>query len=268
MTILNLNGPAGKAPRTKKAVRAWMGVGLLVAVLGIGSTFAATIQLNSNQNTEFGQGVQSTVYCGGTSATLTGTPMSTYKNTDSKFYLTAIQVSGIPKACNGVNFVLSFYAATLPALDLVKDNSVAKVTTPTVLWLDGTRYFPKGSSGSSCQDNPKASQSYNSSSAYAAASDVSLVGALLSLNRYSYVSPCTYATLSNISSDGTYGTFTINLSQSYTLAYSSDLLKIVVETQNDSIGLDVGLKPCTDKGSSKYDCTKSSGSSGDRGIFA
>ncbi|CAN2213590.1 hypothetical protein MCEMRE212_01048 [Candidatus Nanopelagicaceae bacterium] len=268
MSILNLNSPQGGAPKARKATKIWMGVGLLVAVLGVGSTFAASITLNNNQSTEFGQGVQSTVYCGGTTATLTATPMSTFKNTDSKFYLTAVQVSGIPKACNGVNFALSFYGSTLPALTLLTDNSVAKIQTPAVLWLDGSRYFPKGGSGSSCQDNPKASSTYNSSTSYSSSSDVSLVGALLSLSRSSYVSPCTYASLSNVSSDGTYGTFTINFTQTYVLAYSSDLQKIVVETQNDTLGLDTTVKPCTDKGSSKYDCTKSSGSSSDRGIFS
>lgn len=268
MSILNLNSQPSGAPRGHKATKIWMGVGLLVAVLGLGSTFAASISLNSNQPTEFGQGVQSTVYCGGTSATLTATPMSTFKNTDSKFYLTAVQVSGIPKACNGVNFVMSFYGSTLPALNLLTDNSVVKIQTPAVLWLDGTRYFPKGSSGSACQDNPKSSNTYNSSSSYASSSDVSLVGALLSLSRSSYVSPCTYASLSNISSDGTYGTFTINFTQTYVLAYSSDLQKIVVETQNDTLGLDTSLKPCTTMPSSKWDCTKSSGSAGDRGIFS
>ena len=53
MSILNLNGPAGRAPRSKKATKVWLGVGLLVAVLGIGSTFAANISINSGTNTEF-----------------------------------------------------------------------------------------------------------------------------------------------------------------------------------------------------------------------
>ena len=64
MTILNLNGPTGRAPRGKKTVRAWMGVGLVIAVLGIGSTFAANIGITNNNKSEFGQGVSQTVYCG------------------------------------------------------------------------------------------------------------------------------------------------------------------------------------------------------------
>ena len=81
MSILNLNSPQGRGPVGKKSAKLWMGVGLLVAVLGIGSTFAANITLNSpGGTTEFGQGVSQTVYCGGdTSVTIT--PISTYSNT-------------------------------------------------------------------------------------------------------------------------------------------------------------------------------------------
>ena len=81
MSILNLNTSAGRDPRSKKSLKMWMGAGLLVAVLGIGSTLAANITLNSpSGTTEFGQGVTQTVYCGGdTSVTIT--PLSTYVNT-------------------------------------------------------------------------------------------------------------------------------------------------------------------------------------------
>jgi hypothetical protein len=81
MSILNLNTPQGRGPVGKKSAKIWMGVGLLAAVLGFGSTFAANITLNSpGGTTEFGQGVSQTVYCGGdTSVTIT--PISTYSNT-------------------------------------------------------------------------------------------------------------------------------------------------------------------------------------------
>ncbi len=80
MTILNLNGPASREPRSKKTVRAWMGVGLVIAVLGIGSTFAANINLGNNDESEFGQGVTKTVYCGDNTAyPITITPISAFK---------------------------------------------------------------------------------------------------------------------------------------------------------------------------------------------
>jgi len=81
MSLLNLNSPAGQSPRGKGSSRAWMGIGLIVAVLGIGSTFASNITLNSPEgNTEFGQGVTQTVYCGGDKS-VTITPISSYQNT-------------------------------------------------------------------------------------------------------------------------------------------------------------------------------------------
>jgi hypothetical protein len=81
MSILNLNAPQGRGPVGKKSVKLWMGVGLLAAVLGFGSTFAASITLNQpGGTTEFGQGVTQTVYCGGDQS-VTITPLSTYQNT-------------------------------------------------------------------------------------------------------------------------------------------------------------------------------------------
>ena len=81
MSLLNLNSPAGRGPRGKSSSRAWMGFGLVIAVLGIGSTFASNIILNSpDLTTEFGQGVTQTVYCGGDQS-VTITPISTFVNT-------------------------------------------------------------------------------------------------------------------------------------------------------------------------------------------
>jgi hypothetical protein len=56
-----------------------MGIGLVIAVLGVGSTLASTITINSGQNTEFGQGVERTVYCGGNKQ-ISVTPISGYIN--------------------------------------------------------------------------------------------------------------------------------------------------------------------------------------------
>ena len=80
MSLLNLNTSAGRGPRGKKSLKMFMGAGLLVAVLGIGSTLAANITLNSPiGETEFGQGITQTVYCGG-DAVVTVTPTSGYSN--------------------------------------------------------------------------------------------------------------------------------------------------------------------------------------------
>jgi len=81
MSLLNLNSPAGQSPRGKKSLKMWMGAGLLVAVLGIGSTFAANIQINNNRDSEFGQGLTQTVYCGQEEdESITVTPISAFVN--------------------------------------------------------------------------------------------------------------------------------------------------------------------------------------------
>ena len=81
MSILNLNAPQGRGPIGKKSAKIWMGVGLLAAVLGFGSTFAANITLNSPEgSTEFGQGVTQTVYCGEGESSVTVSPASVYVN--------------------------------------------------------------------------------------------------------------------------------------------------------------------------------------------
>jgi hypothetical protein len=54
-----------------------VGFGLVIAVLGIGSTFAANIQINNNANIEFGRGFTQTVFCGGAHE-VTVAPISTY----------------------------------------------------------------------------------------------------------------------------------------------------------------------------------------------
>ena len=81
MTLLNLNSSEGRSPRGKKSSRVWMGFGLIIAVLGLGSTFAANININGDRPSEFGQGLTQTVYCGeNEEETITVTPISAFVN--------------------------------------------------------------------------------------------------------------------------------------------------------------------------------------------
>jgi hypothetical protein len=54
-----------------------VGFGLVIAVLGIGSTFAANIQINNDADIEFGRGFTQTVFCG-REQEVTIAPISTY----------------------------------------------------------------------------------------------------------------------------------------------------------------------------------------------
>jgi len=240
MSLLNLNGPAGKAPRSKNSSRAWMGIGLVIAVLGIGSTFASSITINNGSDTEFGQGVQRTVYCGGTATTLTVAPISAYKNksgttTDpaGTFYVTGIRVSNIPTACDGVNFVVSLYdtSADTSALPIAYSSS-ATLVTPTVYWrtsssngLNGVYKGPTvtGTPGASCQV-VTANKWSGTGGGY---------GALLSLSRTQFVDPCSVAYLSVKAN-----TFQINVKSGSGIT-NADIItagRIVIETQEDTFG--------------------------------
>ena len=102
--------------------------GKLLVVLAIAagfffqSTFAANIGLTSNGSTEFGQGVQQTIFCGGSSAVITVKPTSTFTNAQGAgaYYMSSIQVSGIPSECAGVDFTLqAFDSASSTALPII-----------------------------------------------------------------------------------------------------------------------------------------------------
>lgn len=280
MSILNLNAPQGRAPRNKKSTKIWLGVGLLVAVLGIGTTFAANIVLNGGSNTESGQGVQSIVFCGGSSQTITATPFSAYKNkyNSAGFNLTSIKVTGIPKACDNTDFIISVYPT--PALyDYSSSTDPLSISgtgmkLANVLWFDGgTNKYPKVTTGNSlasgCDANPYASSTPTSNKTVSS-TNVTNTGALLSVGRMTYSSGCTYAYISAISADtggssSGNGSFTVTFNSGNTLADSTSLSKIVVETQNDILA-GTALKPCAVSGSS-FDCTTSSGGAGTLGLM-
>ena len=226
MSILNLNGPSGRAPRSKSAVKVWMGIGLVIAVLGVGSTLASTITINGGTKTEFGQGVQRTVYCGGNKE-ITVTPVSKYlniaeptatpsaepsedptpaENPAGSFYLSAIKVSDIPTECSGVDFVLTVYdqlgGAEPIAIATYREDPIK---TPTVYWVDAT--------------NPM------------------VYGGLLSKSRDSY-SPTDGATLKVNDKNAGLGSFEILFKAEADHALINDVGRIVIETQTDTFGAD------------------------------
>ncbi len=84
MSLLDLNSGKGSSPRMKRGVKLWIGAGLVAAVVGIGSTLASNITLNSGNTTEFGQGVAQTIFCGGSSADVMVTPISSYVNSETQ----------------------------------------------------------------------------------------------------------------------------------------------------------------------------------------
>ena len=126
MEILNLGGSNDSSgPAPKKKFKVLLGVGLLAAVMGMGSTLAASITLSSGSPVEFGQGVAATTAC---DQTLTVTPYSTYANretaTAGDFLFSSVTISNLDTAttntsdgrgCGGRVLVLKAYTDTTTA---------------------------------------------------------------------------------------------------------------------------------------------------------
>ena len=99
MEILNLGGSQEPSARpSKKKFKVVLGIGLLAGVMGIGSTLAATVSINTGATVEFGQGVAATTAC---DSALTVTPGNTYVNdtqtsgSTSNFQMRSITLSGL-----------------------------------------------------------------------------------------------------------------------------------------------------------------------------
>ena len=136
MSLLNLNSPAGQSPRGKKSLKMWMGAGLVVAVLGIGSTFAAQININQDEDTEFGQGVTKTVYCGADDdeeETITVSPLSKFVNGTSYRRLVRAGVQAVPENSFTARFATSSYSGSSDFI--VSAMATKVVNNRTGVWL-------------------------------------------------------------------------------------------------------------------------------------
>jgi len=80
------------------------------------STLAANINLSSSGPVEFGQGIQVTTACSG-STSLVITPNSSFVNASGAgaFYFSSVRVSNIPSTCYGVDFSINAYGETSTA---------------------------------------------------------------------------------------------------------------------------------------------------------
>jgi hypothetical protein len=227
MSILDLgNGPTrpSSSGKSKKAI---LGLGLLVAVLGIGSTLASTISINANQNIEFGQGVQQSVYCGdGGEKTITVTPSSAFSNSETgTFGLQSIEVADIPDDCSDMNFVVTIYGNSPSSLPKrLAYGSSGAMELANIWWANGC---------TEDEPNCRLSQSL----------DVVTPGyALISKAKNSFSSTAGLATVEPDSSSQ----FTIYFDSGR--LPSNDVRKIVIETQEDTFGFEqcLALVDCTE----------------------
>jgi len=110
MTLLIFEPAKPRRSGTKKPLKIILGIGALVGTIALGSTFAASINLNDSGPVEFGQGVAQTVACSGDDS-ITVTPTSQFINSDGAggYYFTSVSLSEIPTDCIGVGFTITAY---------------------------------------------------------------------------------------------------------------------------------------------------------------
>lgn len=102
-------------------------ISALATALFFGGTYAANININAGSSTEFGQGVLSTVVCGGDPINVKVTPLISFKNSSGagNYEVSQIKVSDIPTRCNGNVFTLKAWGETGGELPLYrKKNSI------------------------------------------------------------------------------------------------------------------------------------------------
>ena len=111
MAILNFNeGGRSRAPKNKK-FKLIFGTGLLAITLGLSSTLAANININSGP-VEFGQGVVMTIACSG-GDTINVKPVATYDTPTATYLMSNITFSHIPDSCLDKGFAISAYKSTV-----------------------------------------------------------------------------------------------------------------------------------------------------------
>jgi hypothetical protein len=123
MSTLRFNELEPKRAGRTKPLSTILGIGALVGALALGTTFAANINLNGENNVEFGQGVVTTAAC---DSTINVAPVSTFVNASpsaspaARFELGSIVFSGIDTtACDGKTFTIKAFGDTGGALVLV-----------------------------------------------------------------------------------------------------------------------------------------------------
>jgi hypothetical protein len=213
MSILDLGTGPSRPSVGKKSTRIFLGFGLLVAVIGIGSTFASTISINANQDIEFGQGVERTVFCGGAKS-ITVTPISSFANSsgDGTFGLTGITVSDIPEECSDRNFIIKVYDDISPTPLVLSREGNDGMDRANVWWAAGC---PGDDNAPTCR-----------LADYATEEGV----ALLSKNTEYFEPVGDLARVEN----ATDKSFTVIFGR--TVQNTEAVKKIVIETQNDSFG--------------------------------
>ena len=133
MSLLNFE-PSGPMPKgEKKSLKIFLGIGLLVGTVALGSTLAASINLNDSGPVEFGQGIAQTVACSGNDSIIV-TPTSSFINADGAgaYYFTSVTLSSIPSECIGADFTIAAYDNSGNIMRLASDVCSVTGTKPII----------------------------------------------------------------------------------------------------------------------------------------
>ncbi len=106
MNLISFDSSGSKPIGGKKSLKIIIGVGMIAGVIALGSTLAASINLNGGGAVEFGQGVVQTTAC---DSDITVTPYSKYVNRtltgfDPQSVLDRIDFSGVDLSLPGWNY--------------------------------------------------------------------------------------------------------------------------------------------------------------------
>jgi hypothetical protein len=107
----------GRGPDGRKLLPRFLGVAALIGAITFGSTFAASINLNSGAPVEFGQGIAQVTAC---DSNIALTPVSSFVNSDyADFMFAGITLSGVDstdqsessEGCAGKGFTIKAYGS-------------------------------------------------------------------------------------------------------------------------------------------------------------
>jgi hypothetical protein len=113
MSPLNIHPEESAAVSKKKSnknLKVFLGIGALIAIPVIGSTFAATINITNGPEINFGQGQVQAIACDADGVTVTAE--SIFENVaddEGDFRLGDVTVTGISDDCDGALFKVSIY---------------------------------------------------------------------------------------------------------------------------------------------------------------
>ncbi|CAB4340898.1 MAG: hypothetical protein F2690_04790 [Actinobacteria bacterium] len=136
MSLLEFNNLSPKRSDSRKPFKFLVGIGALVGVIALGSTFAANIAINTGAPIEFGQGVAQTTAC---DDEIEMTPISTFVNGNpDEFKFTGITLLGVDgtdqsnssQGCAGKSFTIKSFSS-----------SGSQLSETYVLSLDGNGSF-------------------------------------------------------------------------------------------------------------------------------